>query len=289
MNNYFIVFNQQNRKQILRFGFFTFLLLTINLSIAQEDCFPAKPEKQRLVNDFAGLLEPAQQQQLERELVNFNDTTSIQIAVVTVKSLCSYDRASFAFQLGEQWGVGDKEFNTGVVVLVKPKVKREKGQVFIATGYGMEGVLPDATNSRIVQNEMIPRFKKNDYFGGIAAAARVIMEISGGEYSAENYNQDNKKSSKPFPVLPFIILLFFVGLMLAGTVRRASKYAKTNDVGLWTALFLMGSMSGRHRGHYSNFSSGRGGFGGSGGFGGGGGFGGFGGGSFGGGGAGGSW
>lgn len=264
---------------------FVLFFLSAQIALAQSSCFPEKPAKERLVNDFAGILDQQQEMALEQKLVAFNDTTSIQIAIVTVPSLCGLDASSMAYQIGEKWGVGNANFNSGVVVLVKPKEINSKGQVFIATGYGMEGVLPDAVNKRIVDLEMIPAFKKGDYFGGIQEASRVIMEISGGEYSADSYR---KRSKKSFPVGAVIFLLLFVIIMFLGTLRRASSYSRRNDVGLWTALWLMGSMSSRHSGSYNNFSSGRGGFGGFGG-GGGGGFGGFGGGSFGGGGAGGSW
>ncbi|MEX2379684.1 MAG: TPM domain-containing protein [Vicingaceae bacterium] len=250
-----------------------------------DDCFPQKPNPPRLVNDFANVISSQTEQTLEHHLVNFNDTTSTQIAIVTVNSICGYDAGGFTFELGEKWGVGDAKFNNGIVVMIKPKVGREKGHAFIATGYGLEGVLPDAIAHRIVNNEMIPHFKNNDYDSGVIAAAQVIMEIAGGEYSAEAYNKKSKGNGD-FPIFPFFFILFFVIIMFAGTFRRAKRYAHRNDISLWAALFLMGSMGSRHSGHYNNFTSGRGGFGGGGG---GGGFGGFGGGSFGGGGAGGSW
>ena len=260
-------------------------LLSFSSIFAADDCIPSKPKPARLVNDFAEVLSAQTEQALEQHLVNFNDTTSTQIAIVTVNDMCGYDRAAFAYEIGESWGVGDAKFNNGVVIMVKPKVGRSKGQAFIATGYGVEGVLPDAICKRIIENEMIPYFKKNDYDGGIIQAAKVVMDITGGEYSAENYNK-NKSKSGDFPIFPFFIILFFAIIMFAGTFKRAKSYAHRNDMSLWAALFLMGSMGSRHGGHFNNFTSGRGGFGGGSG---GGGFGGFGGGSFGGGGAGGSW
>jgi|SRR5690554_243444 len=255
----------------------------ISFSQQETDCFPKPQSPPKLVNDFAAVLSPQTVSTLEHHLVNLNDTTSTQIVIVTLKDLCGYDPATFAFALGEEWGVGSKEFNNGVVVLLKPKQGNQKGEVFIATGYGLEGVLPDATSKRIVEVEMIPHFKNDDYDSGIIAAVQVIMDITAGEYSAENYN---KKKAESFPLFPLFFILFFVFIMFAGTFSRAKKYAHTNDVSFWVALMLMGSMSSRHGGHYNNFTSGRGGFGGGSG---GGGFGGFGGGSFGGGGAGGSW
>lgn len=253
-----------------------------------DSCFPKKQNPPRLVNDFAGILTPQEEQTLEKKLLALNDSTSTQVAIVTVNSLCGYDQAGFTFKIGEEWGVGNNEFDNGVVLMVKPKVGNERGKTFIAPGYGLEGVLPDAICKRIVSNELVPHFKKNDYYGGIAAATEVIIDLAGGEYSAKDYGK-SKKESRSFPFIPFFVILFFVIVMFAGTFSRANKYARKNNIGLWTALFLMGSMSGRHRGHYNNFTSGRGGFGGGFGGGGGGGFGGFGGGSFGGGGAGGSW
>jgi len=261
-------------------------LFTSSALIAQEDCIPKAPNPSRLVNDFANLLNQSTEQQMESALVEFNNATSTQIAVVTVNSLCGYDASFFAYSIGEKWGVGSKKFNNGIVLMVLPKVGNQKGQVFIAPGYGLEGVLPDATTKRIVEVEMIPFFKRNDYPGGINAALNILMEITKGEYSADQYNQKTKNSSKPFPLFGFFFIVFFIVIMLASTIGRARRYGRRNNMGLWAALWLMGSMNNRHRGYYSNFSSGSGGFGG---FGGGGGFGGFGGGSFGGGGAGGSW
>ena len=249
---------------------------------AADDCIPNAPNPPRLVNDFAQLLSPQTRSFLESTLVGFNDTTSTQIAIVTVEDLCNYEPGPFAFELGEKWGVGNADFDNGIVVLVKPKRGNSRGQAFIATGYGLEGVLPDAIAKRIIEREMIPSFKQNDYDQGIMNAAMVIMEITGGEYSAENYNGGKRKKGS---ILPFFFILFFMFIMFIGIFGRARRYAKNNNLGLWAALWLMGSMNGRHRGHYNNFRSGGGGFGGFGG----GGFGGFGGGSFGGGGAGGSW
>ncbi|MAY82964.1 MAG: hypothetical protein CMP59_02425 [Flavobacteriales bacterium] len=268
------------KKIVLILHFFT---LPFFLQAA-DDCIPAKPNPPRLVNDYAQVLSPQTESYLERTLVGFNDTTSTQIAIVTVDDLCGDDPAFFAFELGEKWRVGNAKFDNGIVVLVRPKKDGQKGHAFIATGYGLEGVLPDAIAKRIVENEMIPYFKQNNYDQGIIQAATVIMEITGGEYSAKSYNGRGRKKGS---VIPFIVILFFVFIMIFGVIGRARRYSRKNDIGLWAALWLMGSMSGRHSGHYNNFRSGGGGFGGFGG--GGGGFGGFGGGSFGGGGAGGSW
>ena len=238
---------------------------------------PPRPEPPRLVNDLAGILTAEQIQQLESKLVNFNDTTSTQIAVVTVKSLNGYDKADFAFRIGEQWGVGQKGKNNGIVVLVKPKYGNERGQAYIAIGYGLEGVIPDAIGKRIVEYEMIPGFKENNYFGGLDAATTTLMELAAGEFTADQYVKKTHRNPYAF-LIPILILLFVFFLIRSS---RARSHSVGKSLPFWTAFWLLGSMGG-HSGNWKDFSSGGGSFGG-------GGFSGFGGGSFGGGGAGGSW
>lgn len=245
---------------------------------------PERPVPPRLVNDFAGVLSKGQYAELETTLEEFARQTSTQIVVVTVADLEGYDRADYAFQLGEKWGIGQKGKDNGIVVLLKPKTRNSNGKVFIATGYGLEAVLPDAIINRdVVSNEMLPRFKKNDYYGGLAAGLDVIMSITRGEYTAQQYKE--KSEAGGAAGIPFLFILFILFFVFFGRSRKARFYSPGRSLPFWIA---MGMMSGSHRssGSFGNFSSGRGGFGG---FGGGGGFGGFGGGSFGGGGAGGSW
>ncbi len=236
---------------------------------------PERPNPPRLVNDFANILSQSEIDQLESGLVKFDNATSTQIVVVTVSSLEGYDPADFAFTIGEKWGVGQKGKDNGLIVMVKPKQENSRGQVFIATGYGLEGVLPDAViNSTVVDYEMIPRFKENDYFGGIVAGINVIMDITKGEYTAEEYKQ-NVGQNKEAGIVPALIIfiLIFVFIMRG---RRNRFYSPGRSLPFWLAMGML-SGSSRSGGSFGNFSSGSGGFGG------------FGGGSFGGGGAGGSW
>ena len=253
------------------------LIVTATSVLAQ---IPERPQPERLVNDFANVLSDNEQQNMESALAQFARKTSTQIVVITVPDLEGYDRAEYASLLGENWGVGQKGNNNGLVVLVKPKVGNSRGEVFIATGYGLEAVLPDAIiNTTVVNNEMIPRFKENDYYGGLAAGLSVIMDITRGEYTAENYQE--KVEAGGSAGIPFGIIFLIILFAIFGRSRRRRFYSPGRSLPFWLA---MGMMSGSHRssGSFGNFSSGSGGFGG-------GGFGGFGGGSFGGGGAGGSW
>ncbi|MFV0376685.1 MAG: TPM domain-containing protein [Mangrovibacterium sp.] len=259
---------------------FFLLAFWLGLTASAQD-IPQRPQPPRLVNDFAGVLSQAEVNQLESELVNFNNRTTTQIVVVTVPDLNGYDAADFAVRLGEQWGVGQKGSNNGVVVLFKPKTAESNGKIYVAVGYGLEGIIPDAVANRdIIDYEMIPRFKQGDIYGGLHQGVKVIMGLASKEFTAKDYQKKVNNAGAPA-----IGIIFFVGiiiLILSLFRRKNSYYTSGSNLPFW---LLMGSMmnSGTRNGSWGNFS------GGSGGFGGGGGFGGFGGGSFGGGGAGGSW
>lgn len=247
------------------------------ISLYAADGIPARPQPQRLVNDLAGILSRSQENELERILVAFDDTTSNQITVVTVDDLAGRDAASFATGIGLKWQVGTADFNNGIVVLVKPKT-RTPGQVFIAVGYGLEGAIPDAYVKRIVDGEMIPHFMENDYYGGIAHACETLMKLASGEISEPRDSED----SLLVKVVSIGFLIIFTLILIIAAGRGNGKgggYSSRRGPVIYTGPIFTG---GRPFGGSS--------FGGSS-FGGGsfGGFGGFGGGSFGGGGAGGSW
>lgn len=254
--------------------FFTTLFVFFQLQAE----IPDRPVPPRLVNDFADILSQSEYTTLENKLEQFARETSTQIVVVTMTDLEGYDISDYAFRLGEKWGVGQGEKDNGLVILLKPKTDREQGRVFIATGYGLESVLPDAVvNGTIIDNEMIPLFKTNNYYAGLEKGIQVIMEITRGEYTAEYYQENRAAESGGLPFVAILFILFFIIIpILRG--RRRRFYSPGKSLPLWMALGMMSG--GRHGGSFNNFSSGSGSFGG---------FGGFGGGSFGGGGAGGSW
>jgi uncharacterized protein len=237
---------------------------------------PEKPNPPRLLNDYVGLLNDNDKNTLEKKLVDFEKETSTQIVIVIVDELGAYDKAQFTYELGEKWGVGQKGFNNGVVIMLKPHGMQGQRHTFIASGYGLEPVLTDAVCKRIVEMEMIPEFRENRFYEGLNKAVDVIMGLATKEFPAEEYMQKTENE----PVWPVLItIIIFVVLAIISRFMRVRKYSSINSIPFWTAFLLMSS-TGRHSGSYGSFSSGSGGFSG---------FGGFGGGSFGGGGAGGSW
>ena len=258
------------------------LLLTLSLSLTwklQAQEFPEKQNPPRLVNDFAGMLNGQEINSLETKLVAFNDSTSTQIAIVTVGDLMGYDVADYAQRLAEKWGIGQKGLDNGILILVKPKTDESMGQVSIAQGYGLEGAIPDLTCARIIDNEILPAFREGDIYGGLDKATTILMQLASGEFSADEYGKSGSEAGTIAPFIIFLIIIIII-MFMRSTGGRNQKHLSGKGLPLWLLLSMMNSGSNSHKGSWGGFSGGSGR---------GGGFGGFGGGSFGGGGASGSW
>jgi uncharacterized protein len=254
-------------------------LLFLPLSLGAQTLLP-RPDPPRLVNDFTGVLSSSELQSLENKLVAFNDSTSNQIAVVIVNDLQGYDKSEYAYKVAKDWGVGQSDFNNGLLVLVKTKTNESLGQIFIATGYGLEGAIPDIACAEIIDMVILPRFQKDDYYGGLDAGTDILMSLASGEYNFKSKQGSGMKVIGPVPIIFLIILIIIIINASSGSSNNKQiKKSGTSNLPLWLLLSMMGGGK-SHGGSWGGFSGG----GGSGG-----GFGGFGGGGFGGGGAGGSW
>jgi uncharacterized protein len=245
-----------------------------------EKTFP-RPNPPTLVNDLAHAMQPMQVQALEEKLKQYNDTTSTQIAVVTVKTTGDFDISEVALQILRSWGVGGQAGkDNGIVILAAI----DDHKVWISTGYGMEGAVPDITAKNIIENDILPAFRGNDYYKGFDAGTTSIIKAAAGEYRAPSGYQSRRgtegasRGFSPSRIVLGIIILFFILRMFGGGGGgRGGGFMSRRGYG---PVFIPGGFGGGFGG---------GGFGGGFGGGGGGGFGGFGGGSGGGGGAGGSW
>lgn len=235
---------------------------------------PQRPSPQRLVNDFAECFTPEQRELLEAKLVAFDDTTSNQITVVTVADLEGYDVAQYAAELGIKWGVGKKEFNNGIIILVKPKNENGGGKVTIQVGYGLEGAIPDAYSKRIIDNVMIPRFKENKYFGAVNTACDKLMGLASGEISVKREMEEDDGEPK---LIHYILSIIFLYFMYKWSMNRGGGSGSGGSYSGGGGHIFIGPIGGGYSGGHSHGGGHSGGFGG------------FGGGSFGGGGASGSW
>jgi uncharacterized protein len=241
---------------------------------AQKDVFPPKPEPAVYVHDFSNWLDRNQVAMLEEKLRRYHDSTSTQIVVMIRPDLGDYDKSSYAIELGNRWGIGKKSKNNGVVMLIKSE-QPDRG-IFIATGYGTEGALPDILAGQIIRNTMGPYFRDKKYYEGIDAGTNEIIKALSGEFKSEAEPGD---ATAGMVILVIILIVFF--LILFFVFRAAKRGARM--------ITHSGSGSNWGSGWGAGGSSWGGGSSGGSSWGGGSDGGSFGGGSFGGGGAGGDW
>ncbi|MBX2931118.1 MAG: TPM domain-containing protein [Chitinophagaceae bacterium] len=254
---------------------FSILLAFSTLFATAQKSIP-KPNPPRLVNDNAGLLNKLDADELEKKLVALDDSTSNQIVVLTVQSLNGEIIEDVAVNTFREWGIGGKENNNGILLLIAVEDKK----IRIEVGYGLEGAIPDVIANDIIKNDLTPAFKQGNYLSGITKAVDDLSKAAIGEYKVKKANKNDEVSGGQ--ILLFIIILLVV-LMIVGNSKGGGgnmmNRRGTNDIAsnlFWLSLLNRGSSGG------SGWSGGGGGFGG-------GGFGGFGGGSSGGGGASGGW
>jgi uncharacterized protein len=264
----------------LNFKFLLSVLLVTATIAGYAQRIPPRPNPPKLVNDEAGVLTPSEEQQLEAQLVAYDDSTSNQVAIVLVPTLDNYPIEEYALKLFREWGIGNKKTNNGVLIIAAI----EDRKIRIEVGYGLEGAIPDITANHIIDEDIKPGFRSGDYYDGLSKAANSIIRAAAGEYQAPKGYRKRDGVSKGAPIGAIIFVIIMIVLFASrGGGRGGGGFMSRRGSG-WLGPFILGSLLGRSSG------GGWGGGGGGGGWsGGGGGFGGFGGGSSGGGGASGSW
>ena len=246
------------------------VLMLADRSAAQDIHLPERPEPPRLVNDYAGILSGQDADALEARLDQYAKETTTQIAVVIIPTLNGADRAQYATELIHEWGIGQKDKDNGILLLIA----KEDRSMFLATGRGVEGALPDAICKRITEYTIKPKFKTGDYAGGINAGIDDIQACLKGEFKNDQPDADQGPHfSVSWIIIAIVIIIILFSFFGGGNNGRT--YSSSGSSIPW---FLLGALSSGGR------SSGGGSWGG-----GGGGFGGFGGGDSGGGGAGSNW
>lgn len=169
------------------------------------------------VVDQAQILSTQTEKSLTDKIVQYKEKTSIEIAVVTTKSLDGQDIEGYLQAMVDEggWKVGKKEEDNGLIILVAPNEKKAR----IATGYGLEAILNDAKLGRIIRDDMIPHFKQRNFDRGIEAAVNQVIENLGDKQFQEHLNA-RKVADKPLSVgwsifwVIIIILIVFVILVL---------------------------------------------------------------------------
>ncbi|WP_404335423.1 TPM domain-containing protein [Sphingomonas sp. MMS12-HWE2-04] len=278
------------------------LLLLLPLAV-QAQTFP-KRDREPVV-DAANLLNAAQKAQITALAEDINKATTRQFVVATIPDLQGYPIEDYGYKLGRAWGLGQKDANNGILLIVAPNERK----VRIEVGYGLEPIMTDAMSSSIVQDVILPRFKAGDMPGGIVAGAQAIGEQmklpleaaearakAQADKQATTQTRRSKSGGFPWGLVFWGIIFVFVLLPMFGAGRRSrrgpwGKSYRSRDGGsawpivLWSIADEISRSSRSSGGGSSGWGGGGGsdwGGGGGGGFSGGGG-------SFGGGGASGSW
>jgi uncharacterized protein len=156
-------------------GWVLLLCLLPAVSVAQ-DPRPIPPLDAPVV-DTTGTLDAATVQRLEAQALALQQAKGSQLQVLMVPTTAPEDIAAYAQRVYDQWQLGRTDVDDGVLVLVA----KEDRRVRIHPGYGLEGAIPDATAARVIQEYMVPRFRENDFAGGLVDATAVLVKLVEGE------------------------------------------------------------------------------------------------------------
>lgn len=222
---------------------------------------PDVPTPFRLVNDFASMLSSENKEALESKLLAYNDSTSTQIYIVSVETIGDYSIEDFALRLGRKWGIGQKDKNNGILILISKNDRK----VDIEVGYGLESYVTDYDSKHIIDELIVPAFKQNNYYKGLDDATDRLIGLILGTF------QSSTQASEKVPLWVYILIIAFIIFILYVIVSGKSSVSVSSGGWTWNS------------GGGSSWGGGGSSWGGGGGFGGGGG------GSFGGGGSSGSW
>ena len=242
---------------------------------------PEKPKLQTSVYDYASILSANEKAALEQKLIQYSDSTSTQIVVITVETINGEDIGILTPKWAHEWGIGQAKEDNGILILLANKERK----IWISPGYGVEIKLTAGITGDIVRQVIVPEFKKGNFYSGLDKGADAIFKVLKGTYKAE------KKSKKEGGGIPSFVIIFIVFIVLMIIFSKKNKGGGNGGRGFRrdsTAADILETIILTRAGR-GGFGSGGFGGGSSGGFGGGGFGGGFGGGGFSGGGAGGGW
>ncbi len=262
---------RRSHRIVVAVSFLTLTFSAFDVALASQ---PLKPKGR--VSDFAGVMDPTATQQLESVLAELEQKTGAEVAVAVIPTVPDKDVDKAAVDLFQQWGIGKKGKDNGVLILCAVQDRR----IRIEVGYGLEAILPDAKAGRIIDGEILPYFRKGDFSGGLVngalAVASIIAQHAGVTLTGAAAGGAEGGEQRPprEAIFSFLLIAGIISYALA-MQRRSGGFGAG----------LLGVFLGGYGGGYGDFGRGSGGFGG--GFGGS--FGGFGGGLSGGGGAGRSW
>lgn len=216
-------------------------------------------------NDYAGVVSREVATRVNEQLARFERETSNQIlAVIYPRRQSESSIEDYTVRVAQAWGVGQRERTNGAVLFVFS----EDRELYIQVGYGLEGALPDALAKRIIEDEILPRFRAGDMSGGIAAGVQAMMAATRGEYRGTGglAAEREGRRGRPMGWAPIVFVLVML-LFSFRTARRGSMYTGRGRRGIWAhpgAWGGRGGGGGWSGGGGGTFSGGGGSFGGGG-------------------------
>lgn len=213
------------------------------------------------IEDEANILTPEFENRLDLMLKQYQDSTSNQIAVMTIKTLNDYPIEQYALEVAEGFGLGQADKDNGVLLLVVVDDRK----IRIEVGEGLEGVLPDAICNQIIRNEIAPRFRQGDYPGGIASAVLAMTKAIGGEYKADQTARPSgRRGGSIWTIVIVLIIIYLISRTRGGGGGNYRRGGWTPGGGWYGGGF--GGRGGGFGGGFGGggFSGGGGGFGGGG-------------------------
>ena len=247
------------------------LFVLCGLVARAAEVMPPKPAG--YFNDYANVVSKEAAVRFNEQLAQFERESSNQIVVAVFRKMeTDSDIADYTQRIAQSWGVGQADRRNGAVLFVFVDDRK----MFIQVGYGLEGVIPDVTAFDITERHIKPRFRVNDYEGGLSAGIELLMKAARGEYTGSGETVAERGSggdgtdarSLTLTIL-FIVLLVYLSTRRSKRRRRGWGYSGHGGpfVGGWSSGgggWSVGSSGGGGFSGFSGFSGGGGSFGGGG-------------------------
>ena len=221
-------------RALASLGVFLFVLCLASLAPsplqAAAEVIPPAPANH--FNDFARVVRPQAARQLNEELAGFEQGTSTQVVVAIYPHMeSSSSIEDYAVRIFQAWGIGKKNNNNGVLLLVFSQDRTMR----IQTGYGTEGALPDALAKQIIENEIVPNFQAGNFEAGLANGTRAIMAAVQGEYQGTGRTvKENRPGGQTGGAIGGIFFFVVVVMIILGRFgRRGTVYGRRGPRGIW--------------------------------------------------------
>ena len=256
------------RNRQIGLAILTLLAAACLLLVAATAWAQTFPKLTGRVTDAANIIPADVEARLDQKLAALDAQSQRQLVVATLPSLEGYEISDYGYRLGRAWGIGDKEKNTGALLIVAPNERKLRVEV----GYGLEGILTDGLSSIIIQEQIVPKLKAGDMPGGIEAGADALIrqltlpEDEARKLAAQAKPKPEAEGNIGFSTIIWLLIFFFFFVlpMLRGMRGGRRLSSGLGPIIVWDALSHMGGGRGGGSWGGGGFSGGGGSFGGGG-------------------------